>query len=106
MPRRRSDTASADLAIALLFSFMRSSNSPARVVQHLRVSVAALPVGAQLPSVRELMDRLAVGPGTVREAFAALTAEGLIEAHPGRGTFVAPRPSGAAAGGVARGDFG
>ena len=52
------------------------------------------------------MDRLAVGPGTVREAFAALVSEGLIEAHPGRGTFVAscsPAPGAATA---ARGDLG
>ncbi len=76
----------------------------ARVVQHVREIAVALPAGAQLPSVRELMDRLAVGPGTVREAFAALASEGVIEAHPGRGTFVAPRAR--ARGAAPPGDFG
>ena len=59
------------------------------LVSWLRASVDALPAGAQLPSVRELMRRCRVGPATVGAAFAQLAAEGLVVTLPGRGTFVA-----------------
>lgn len=55
----------------------------------LRALVETLPAGAQLPSVRELMRRYRVGPGTVGAAFAQLAAEGLVVTVPGRGSFVA-----------------
>ncbi len=47
--------------------------------------------GDRLPSVRELMARHRAGPATVQRAIAALAARGLVEARPGRGTFVAAR---------------
>lgn len=58
-------------------------------MQHLRVLIDAAAPGTALPSVRMLMKRLAVSPGTVRAAFAQLAAEGVLDARPGRGTFVA-----------------
>ncbi|MFO1068356.1 MAG: PLP-dependent aminotransferase family protein [Geminicoccaceae bacterium] len=67
---------------------MNDDNSAGRVTQHLRALAAAAGPGGRLPAVRELMAALKVGPGTVRAAFAGLTAEGLIEARPGQGTFV------------------
>ena len=61
------------------------------LVSWLRESVAALPTGSRLPSVRELMRRYKVGPATVAAALAQLAAEGLLVTMPGRGTFVAAR---------------
>ena len=60
------------------------------LVAWLRASVATLPAGSQLPSVRELMRRYKVGPATVGAAFAQLAAEGLLVTVPGRGSYVAP----------------
>ncbi len=54
--------------------------------------VGAAAPGDRLPSVRELMARHRAGPATVQRAIAALAARGLVEARPGRGTFVAARP--------------
>jgi DNA-binding transcriptional MocR family regulator len=42
-----------------------------------------------LPSVRELMARHGAGPATVQRAVGTLAARGVLEARPGRGTFVA-----------------
>lgn len=49
------------------------------------------PAGTRLPSVRQLMADHRIGPNTVQRVIAALQARGLVEARPGRGTFVAPR---------------
>jgi DNA-binding transcriptional MocR family regulator len=45
--------------------------------------------GAQLPTVRDLAYQLKVTPGTVARAYQIVTAEGLLQATVGRGTFVA-----------------
>lgn len=54
-----------------------------------------LPEGARLPPELALSGRFAVNRHTVRAAIAALTAEGVLHAEQGRGTFVrrAPRIS-------------
>jgi DNA-binding transcriptional MocR family regulator len=70
---------------------MKKDNSAHRVTQLLREQIAALPPGSRLPSVREQMSRLGVSPGTVQAAVAQLSVEGLIEARPGQGTFVAAK---------------
>ena len=44
--------------------------------------------GDQLPTERELADRLAVGRSSVREAMQVLATLNLVEARPGAGTFV------------------
>lgn len=46
------------------------------------------PPGSQLPPERKLAETLDVSRTAVREAFMALTAVGLVEAHVGRGRFV------------------
>lgn len=67
----------------------------------LEALVAAAAPGDRLPSVRELMARHRVAPGTVQRAVARLAARGLVEARPGRGTFVlGPPPAAARAGGA------
>ncbi len=48
--------------------------------------------GTRLPSVRELTVRHQASPVTVTEGIRRLEAEGLIEARPGKGTFVAAPP--------------
>src|SRR3990172_9553903 len=53
------------------------------------ISTGALPLGERLPPSRELAQRLGVHRTTVANAYAELTADGLIEGHVGRGTFVA-----------------
>ncbi|HZS81356.1 MAG TPA: PLP-dependent aminotransferase family protein [Stellaceae bacterium] len=75
---------------------MKDGNSLDRVIQHLRAEIAGSPAGSRLPSVRALMSRHGVGPVTVQRAFDRLAGEGVIDAQPGRGTFVAPREAPAA----------
>jgi DNA-binding FadR family transcriptional regulator len=47
----------------------------------------ALPVGAKLPSERQLAAQFGVGRPLVREALRTLAERGLVEIAPGRGTF-------------------
>jgi DNA-binding transcriptional MocR family regulator len=70
----------------------------------LEAAIAAAAPGDRLPSVRELMRRHRAGPATVQRAFGQLAARGLVEARPGRGTFVAAPPERPAA--PAAPDFG
>ncbi len=46
------------------------------------------PPGSRLPSVRELSTHLGISPVTVTSVYRALRNRGLIESHPGHGTFV------------------
>ncbi|MGH7067335.1 MAG: winged helix-turn-helix domain-containing protein, partial [Acetobacteraceae bacterium] len=68
---------------------MKSDNRSGRVAQHLRGLAAGQSEGARLPSVRQLMRTLGAGPVTIAAALKTLSEEGLIEARPGHGTFVA-----------------
>lgn len=54
------------------------------------IESGALPIGEQLPPVRDLAWRLGITPGTVARAYALMTSEGHLETTVGRGTFVAP----------------
>ena len=72
---------------------MRTDNSIQRVTQHLRGLAARQAAGTRLPSVRDLIRDLQVGPVTVQRALDSLSGEGVLEARPGQGTFVAaPAP--------------
>jgi GntR family transcriptional regulator len=51
------------------------------------VSKQMLP-GQPFPSVRALSTALKINPNTAHKVIAALTAEGLLEVHPGKGTLV------------------
>ena len=44
--------------------------------------------GAQLPPMRDLAWHLAVTPGTVARAYQIVAAEGIVQSHVGRGSFV------------------
>ena len=49
-----------------------------------------LPPGTRLPPVRDLAWRLGITPGTVARAYQIAAAEGLVDSHVGRGSFIAP----------------
>ncbi|WP_169807682.1 GntR family transcriptional regulator [Herbidospora mongoliensis] len=49
-----------------------------------------MPPGSRAPSEKELKDRFGVARQTARRALLILRDEGLLEAVPGRGTFVGP----------------
>ena len=61
-----------------------------QVVEQVKyyITSGALQPGAQLPSVRELAQRLSINPATVVKAYAELEAEGLLENQQGRGAFI------------------
>jgi GntR family transcriptional regulator len=44
--------------------------------------------GEQLPTMREVVSKLAINPNTVFKAYRTLELEGLVESRPGLGTFV------------------
>ncbi len=69
-----------------------------QIVQQVRqaVQLGALEVGDQLPTVKEVVEQLAINPNTVLKAYRALEHDGLCEGRPGVGTFVVdalPGPS-------------
>ncbi len=55
------------------------------------VATAQLQPGQQMPSVRVISRELGVNPNTVQKAISRLTDEGVLESHPGQGSFVADR---------------
>lgn len=57
-----------------------------QVKQALRLG--ALAVGDQLPTVREVVERLVINPNTVLKAYRELEHEGLVDSRPGQGTFI------------------
>jgi len=69
----------------------RSGVSPyLQVVQQVRhaLRLGTLRVGDQLPTVKDVVARLAINPNTVLKAYRELEREGLVAARPGVGTFV------------------
>ena len=57
-----------------------------QVRQALRLGI--LRPGDQLPTVRDVVEQIAINPNTVHRAYLELEQQGLIEGQPGRGTFV------------------
>jgi GntR family transcriptional regulator len=55
------------------------------------VAAGALRPGDQLPSVRELAERLVLNPNTVARAYGQLVQEGVAESRQGKGVFVTER---------------
>ena len=64
-----------------------------QLVDRIRADIRTeqLPAGAQLPTVRELADRLGLARGTIKRAYDELEQSGLVEKVQGRGTFVSYR---------------
>ena len=69
----------------------RSGVSPylqlVRQVRHA-LRLGLLEKGDQLPTVKDVVSRLAINPNTVLKAYRELEHEGLVAARPGIGTFV------------------
>ncbi|MBN1557054.1 MAG: LacI family DNA-binding transcriptional regulator [Lentisphaerae bacterium] len=59
------------------------------VLEALQSEIRLKRAGDRLPPIRETARRLGVSPGTVQHALKHLAQQGLVEAHVGRGTFVA-----------------
>jgi GntR family transcriptional regulator len=57
-----------------------------QVRQALRLGLVS--EGDQLPTVKDVVGRLAINPNTVLKAYRELEYEGLVSARPGIGTFV------------------
>jgi DNA-binding transcriptional regulator YhcF (GntR family) len=69
----------------------RSGVSPyMQIVQQVRhaLRLGMLGEGDQLPTVKEVVGRLAINPNTVLKAYRELEHAGLVAARPGVGTFV------------------
>jgi DNA-binding transcriptional regulator YhcF (GntR family) len=63
-----------------------------QVRQALRLGL--LREGDQLPTVKDVVARLAINPNTVLKAYKELERDGLVAARPGVGTFVTAAPAG------------
>jgi GntR family transcriptional regulator len=61
-----------------------------QLVQQVRqaLRLGLLVPGDQLPTAREVVERLAINPNTVLKAYRELERDGLVAARPGSGTFV------------------
>jgi DNA-binding transcriptional regulator YhcF (GntR family) len=69
----------------------RSGVSPyLQLIQQVRqaLRLGLLSEGDQLPTVKDVVGRLAINPNTVLKAYRELEYEGLVAARPGIGTFV------------------
>ena len=74
-----------------LYLDRRSGVSPyMQLVQQVKraMLLGTLQVGDQLPTLKEVVSKLAINPNTVLKAYRELEHEGLIESRPGVGTFV------------------
>src|SRR5258707_8618930 len=73
-----------------MYKIVRSSRLYEQIVQQVEESIhkTVLKPGDQLPPERELAQQFGVSRTAVREAVKALREKGLVEAYPGRGTFV------------------
>ena len=73
-----------------MYKIVRSSRLYEQIVQQVEESIhsGVLKPGHQLPPERELAEQFGVSRTAVREAVKALHEKGLVEAFPGRGTFI------------------
>lgn len=73
-----------------MYKVVRSSRLYEQIVQQVEESIhkGMLKPGDQLPPERELAEQFGVSRTAVREAVKALREKGMVEAYPGRGTFI------------------
>jgi len=73
-----------------MYKAIQTSRLYEQIVEQIEESILAgrLKPGDQLPAERELAEQFGVSRTAVREAVKALREKGLVEAYPGRGTFV------------------
>lgn len=85
------------MAIDFLLTARSGVSYNTQLIQQVRQAIrfGRLQPGDQLPTVREVVSRVAVNPNTVLKAYRDLEHAGLLVTRPGVGTFVAegaPRP--------------
>ena len=61
---------------------------------HQALRLGLLREGDQLPTVKDVVTRLAINPNTVLKAYRQLEHDGVVSARPGVGTFVTKTPDG------------
>lgn len=63
-----------------------------QLVQQVRraLKLGRLEVGDQLPTIKEVVKRVAINPNTVSKAYRELEHQGIVISRAGVGTFVAP----------------
>ena len=73
-----------------MYKIVQSSRLYEQIVEQIEQSVQKgdLKPGDQLPAERELAEQFGVSRTAVREAVKALREKGLVEAYPGKGTFI------------------
>ena len=73
-----------------MYKVIQPSRLYEQIVQQIEDSIlkGELTEGSQLPAERELAEQFGVSRTAVREAIKALQEKGLVDAFPGRGTFV------------------
>jgi GntR family transcriptional repressor for pyruvate dehydrogenase complex len=73
-----------------LYKVIQTSRLYEQIVQQIEESIlkGELTEGSQLPAERDLAKQFGVSRTAVREAIKALQEKGLVDAFPGRGTFV------------------
>jgi GntR family transcriptional repressor for pyruvate dehydrogenase complex len=73
-----------------VYKLVQSSRLYEQIVEQIEQSVQRgdLKPGDQLPAERELAEQFGVSRTAVREAVKALREKGLVEAYPGKGTFI------------------
>lgn len=78
-----------------MYKSVQTSRLYQQIVQQIEESIrkGALKAGDQLPAERELALQFGVSRTAVREAVKALHEKGLVEAYPGRGTFITSETS-------------
>jgi len=67
-----------------------------QIVQQVRqaIRLGILEQGDQLPTVKEVVNMVAINPNTVFKAYRELEMLGLVEGRTGSGTFVSGKPNG------------
>lgn len=78
-----------------MYKVVQTSRLYEQIVQQIEESIqkGALKAGDQLPAERELATQFGVSRTAVREAVKTLREKGLVEAYPGRGTFITSETS-------------
>ena len=73
-----------------MYKVIQTSRLYEQIVQQIEESIlkGELSEGSQLPAERDLAKQFGVSRTAVREAIKALQEKGLVDAFPGRGTFV------------------
>jgi GntR family transcriptional regulator, transcriptional repressor for pyruvate dehydrogenase complex len=73
-----------------MYKLVQTSRLYEKIVQQIEESIDSgqLKLGDRLPAERELAQQFGVSRTAVREAVKTLREKGLVEAYPGRGTFI------------------